>query len=127
MARVLLAALHTFLAATLVLGGAVLLVQSRLGATWEMGLYGHLSLLTTVLLVTSVMMLGIAAIQGVSSFGYALGHRWGAWGLLFVSIFLSLGVPAPLSWILILGAGVLIVELWASRARPFPDDPDVSP
>lgn len=126
MARVLLAALHTFIAATLALGGLVLLVQCRLAVTWEMGFYGKLSLVTTVLLVTSVVALAIAVVQGVSSFGYALGQRWGAWGLLFVSVCLALVLPTRLSWILALGAAILVIELWSSRARPFPGDGDVS-
>lgn len=122
MARVLLAALHTFLAATLVLGGTVLLVQSQLNITWELGFYGRLSLFTTALTLTAVVMIATATVQGISSFSYALGHRWGTWGLLLVSVFLAAGTPAPLSWILALGAAVLVLELWATRERPAWED-----
>lgn len=121
MTRILVAAVHTFLAAVIGVGGVVLLVQTRLNMTWETGFYGQLSLLTTALLITSLMMLGLASVQGVSGFAFALGWRWGAWGLFAVSILLVLATPPPLSWIIALGAGALIVELWSTRPGPSDD------
>jgi hypothetical protein len=118
MTRVLVSALHTFLAATIVLGGIALLLQAQLNARWEQGFYGELSLLTGALLVTSVLMIGVAVVQTTSAFGYALGRRWGAWGLLFVSMLLVLATPSPLSWIIALAAGALLFELWITRPRP---------
>ena len=115
MTRILVAAAHTLLATVIGFGGVVLLVQTELNMTWEMGFYGRLSLLTTALLITALMMLGLASVQGVSSFAFALGWRWGAWGLFAVSILLVLATPPPLSWIIALGAGALIVELWGTR------------
>lgn len=124
MTRILVAAVHTFLAAVIGFGGVVLMVQTQLNMTWEMGFYGQLSLLTTALLITSLMMLALASVQGVSGFAFALGWRWGAWGLFAVSILLVLATPPPLSWIIALGAGALIVDLWASRPGASDEDAD---
>jgi len=124
MARVMLSALHTFLAATLALGGTVLLVQTMLAVTWETGFYGPMSQFTTVMLLSSVVMIATAVVQSVSGFSYALGHRWGAWGLLLVSVFLIAGTPAPLSWVLAFAAAVIVLDLWASRPRSPDEDED---
>ncbi len=118
MGRILFAALHTFLAATLVLGGGVLLVQSQLNLHWELGFYRGASWLTTLLLVSAALMVSVGVVQALSSFGYALGYRWGAWGLCMVSAALMLGTPSPLRWVLALGAVALLLELWATRYRP---------
>ena len=124
MARVMLSALHTFLAATIALGGSVLLVQSMLNVTWETGFYGTMSTFTTALLLSSVIMIGTAAVQATSGFAYALGHRWGAWGLLLVSVFLIAGTPSPLSWVLAFAAAMIVLDLWASRPRPPAEEDD---
>ena len=118
----MLSALHTFLAATIALGGSVLLLQSMLNVTWETGFYGRMSTFTTALLLSSVIMLATASVQVTSGFAYALGHRWGAWGLLLVSVFLIAGTPSPLSWILAFAAAMILIDLWASRPRPPAED-----
>jgi len=123
MTRVLVSTLHTFLAATILFGAIVLLLQAQLNAHWEEGFYGEISLLTGAFLVTSVLMIAVAVVQGTSALGYAFGRRWGAWGLLFVSLLLILASPAPLSWIIALAAGALLFEIWITRPRPpAPDD-----
>ncbi|MBW1879861.1 MAG: hypothetical protein JRJ84_15980 [Deltaproteobacteria bacterium] len=118
MTRVVVSTLHTFLAATIILGGIALLLQAQLNARWEKGFYGELSLLTGAILVTSAVMIWVAVVQATSALGYAFGRRWGAWGLLMVSMLLVLASPSPLSWIIALAAGALLFELWLTRPRP---------
>lgn len=122
--RVSVSALHVFLAAIIGLGAAWMWVQSQLNLRWEIGFYDEPTVPTVVLLVSSLMMLALAAFQAVSSFGFALGYRWGAWGVLIVSMVLVLGAPVPLMVLLAAGAGLVMTELWITRPRPPPEDDD---
>lgn len=122
MTRIAVASLHTFLAALLAGGGTILLAQAVLNATWETGFYGEISLVTAAVLVTSILMLLLAATAVVSGFSFALGSRWGGWGLIAVSILLLAAAPPPLSWLLALAAVAVGLDLWARRPHPPEED-----
>jgi uncharacterized transporter YbjL len=116
-ARILIASIHTFIAAVLAAGGVLLLVQTQVNATWEKGFYGELSVLTAAILLTSGLLLGVAALQTSASLAFALGYRAGTWGLVIVSVVLAAALPPPISWLMALGAVSMLLELWAQRLK----------
>lgn len=115
MGRVLLATFHLILATLLGLSGAYALLLARTWWIWEQGFFGRERVELVAFGAGGVLLVAIALTEAITSIAYAVGRRWGLWGLALTSGLLLAMLPGPLAFGVLLGMFVLGLQLWRER------------
>ena len=118
MTRILIGLLHLLVALTTLTGALLWAVQMRLNVAWELGFYGHTSIVTAAGLFAVAIATLLSLTQGISGLGWLMGRTWAGYALLGLSFFYAIVLPAPLRWLVMAGGFSIFMELRARRPRP---------
>ncbi len=109
--------------AVLTATGAIFVAgQAWVNLQWELGFYGAPSLLTQGMLGAGGLQITLAAAQIASAWAWAAGWRAAGVASIASTVVLAVSWPAPLSWILGLASGMVMLDLLESRAKDGDED-----
>jgi hypothetical protein len=98
--------------------------QAWVNLQWELGFYGTPSLLTQGILGAGGIQLAFAVVQFAAAWIWAAGWRAGGVALIASTVLLAMSWPAPLSWLVGLASGMVLLDLLDGPASADGDDAD---
>lgn len=116
MARVVVGSLHLLIGLLLAWGAAMWVAQIGVNATWEMGFYGEISVLTSAAALALCLIAALCVVEVASAIGWMFGRPIAGGALAAVSVLLAVVLPGPLRLLMAMSAASIGLELWA-RAR----------
>ncbi len=95
-----------------------LLLQMATNRIWEQTFYGEISLITQAFWGSGVLVLCIALLTSVATFGYVYRQRWGFHLLFILSLVFLWTLPSPLSWFSLICAVSIVLETAGEKTPP---------